>query len=788
MLIKKTSVLNMMMTITILIFFSSLWMIHAIRILPSSKITNNNDPLRNNNNDYHDDRITMNDVDDKVTRAEIESKVDQESSINNDRLPSSPMKSYYHRHLLSQKQNGAASKEHDQRTNITKVDTTTTTAQPKRQLYDVPIPDKPDDHLVLNLPLLNGLSTKHWAGHLPANDVKGDKYIFYWLFEPDISESSTTHTSVLDPSIPLIIWLNGGPACSSMDGLFIENGPFRFVLNIKTNEYELNVDEYSWHKLPAYTLYIDQPVGTGLSITSSHQYPTNDEEVNIDLYYFLQQFFQFHSDKFVSNNAAIINRPLFFSGESYAGHYIPSIMNYIQKRNVEIIENKKSSIIQIPVTGAAIGNGWIDPYYQYAGAEFAYGHGLIDMEQLNTLNDMETNCQNLLNLKSYNNDVCFDLIDDITNEANGHSSEYKILGYDIRVNTKRNEARLFPPGHKILETYLGGWTLDQNNDPGIISNTLYKDVLEAIHASAMLQTGYQFTECTDPPYNALSGNDGKGVIDDVIELLNEENTILLFFNGMFDIICNHVGNEKLLNHMTTYKYINEWKTSNRYAWYGGNSDTEVAGYMKQYKNLLFLKLKNAGHMVPLDIPDIAFDMMKALIEYNTNTNSFASKVQKIESKVVVDDTCEICPTCLIRDSNAQQSHEVDNDHDNNNRDDSTSTTSVGAFSISYSWLVAGLGIFAFIVSIGMIRRRQQSYRRLVGSTNNINNTSSFDIELRANGIAISSSSSHNKNSNNRPYSDNEDDDDDGFGHNKINNNKSKPSSPSFRSISPKETY
>lgn len=44
---------------------------------------------------------------------------------------------------------------------------------------------------------------------------------------------------------PLVLWLNGGPGCSSLLGWITENGPAIF----KGSDDTLSINEYSWNKL-----------------------------------------------------------------------------------------------------------------------------------------------------------------------------------------------------------------------------------------------------------------------------------------------------------------------------------------------------------------------------------------------------------------------------------------------------------------------------------------------------------------------------------------------------------
>jgi len=94
--------------------------------------------------------------------------------------------------------------------------------------------------------------------------------MFYWLFR-----------SRQDPSTaPLVMWLSGGPGCSSELALFFENGPFSL-----RDDLSLKFNPYSWNNV-SNLLYVDNPIGTGFSECSSiMHYDTNEEEVatNVDL-------------------------------------------------------------------------------------------------------------------------------------------------------------------------------------------------------------------------------------------------------------------------------------------------------------------------------------------------------------------------------------------------------------------------------------------------------------------------------------------------------------------------
>ncbi|KAJ7128846.1 hypothetical protein O6H91_Y558700 [Diphasiastrum complanatum] len=71
-------------------------------------------------------------------------------------------------------------------------------------------------------------------------------------------------------------------------------------------------------------------------------------------------------------------------GEIYAGHYIPTLA-------LEVLRNNQiEGTLKINFKGFAIGNPWIDPYYDNSGkAQFYHSHSLISDE---TYNGLIKNC------------------------------------------------------------------------------------------------------------------------------------------------------------------------------------------------------------------------------------------------------------------------------------------------------------------------------------------------------------------------------------------------------------
>lgn len=151
----------------------------------------------------------------------------------------------------------------------------------------------PAEDLVVGLPL-PGVTSYWYSGYLIITKSTQFHYILF--------------PSQHDPdNDPVLLWLNGGPGCSSLIGMAYENGPFRF----KANSTEKVANPYSWNT-KANLLYIESPGSVGFSIGPSN---CSDESVKNDNLQAVMTFFA----KFPS----LRSREFYISGESYAGIYVP---------------------------------------------------------------------------------------------------------------------------------------------------------------------------------------------------------------------------------------------------------------------------------------------------------------------------------------------------------------------------------------------------------------------------------------------------------------------------------
>nr|KJB09189.1 hypothetical protein B456_001G128600 [Gossypium raimondii] len=195
----------------------------------------------------------------------------------------------------------------------------------------------------------NGVDFNHYSGYVTVDSKAGRALFYYFAESPD--KSSTN---------PLVLWLNGGPGCSSLIGAMMELGPFRINNDGKT----LFRNDYAWNNV-ANVIFLESPAGVGFSYsnTSSDYHHIGDKSTAKDAYTFfvnwLERFPQYKT------------RDFYITGESYAGHYVPQLAYTI------LLNNKNANQTLINLKGIAVGNGWIDDRTGYLGQyDYLWTHAL----------------------------------------------------------------------------------------------------------------------------------------------------------------------------------------------------------------------------------------------------------------------------------------------------------------------------------------------------------------------------------------------------------------------------
>ncbi|KIV79766.1 hypothetical protein PV11_07311 [Exophiala sideris] len=180
------------------------------------------------------------------------------------------------------------------------------------------------------VPLVDFDIGESYAGLLSINsNATNANELFFWFFPSDNPAASDEIT----------IWLNGGPGCSSLDGLLQEHGPFLW----QSGTYAPQPNPFSWTNLTN-MVYIDQPIGTGLSQAAPGAPAQIMNETQV-----AEQFAGFWKNFMTTFN--MTGRKVYITGESYAGMYVPYIASYFLDQNNTDYYNVKGIQINDPSIG-----------------------------------------------------------------------------------------------------------------------------------------------------------------------------------------------------------------------------------------------------------------------------------------------------------------------------------------------------------------------------------------------------------------------------------------------------
>jgi len=383
-------------------------------------------------------------------------------------------------------------------------------------------------------------------------------------------------------------------------------------LNNLSISYSENVQNKSWTDYYN-VLFIEQPVGVGFgNLNDIRDITQNETKVGA---HFVQALTNFYG---LSPFNDTISTPLYIFGESYAGHFIPSIASAI------LYHNANSTGLKFPLLGVGIGDGWTDPINQLSDfGLFGYAMGLIDDDeraQVESL-QLDANFQMRRGMKLLNQDqpdyagasvymtaaladfdgVCGTIVTkggnlNIYNFRDfGDYNQTALIGY---LNSPQAQNKYCTRGSRF-----GNYTWDTVDQVTVYPNMSYYDFMNTV-TPALIHT--------------------------------LENIPVMLYNGQDDIICNSPS---------TQNWISKLQWPGQQQFYDAEpqiwklSNGTHAGWAKNYDKLTFVLVNKAGHMVPADQLDSSIDLVRRFIgnvgNWSDNTVFATDEAFKLKDEQVI---------------------------------------------------------------------------------------------------------------------------------------------------------
>ncbi|OAX40545.1 alpha/beta-hydrolase [Rhizopogon vinicolor AM-OR11-026] len=439
-------------------------------------------------------------------------------------------------------------------------------------------PQFSDCKLRITEPKLCDPNVKQYSGYL---DITNDRHLFFWFFE--------SRTSPEDA--PLLMWLSGGPGCSSSTGLLFELGPCS-ISDEGTN-----------------TTHNPTPINVGYSYSEDGNTVNTSPVAAKDFYAFLELF--------LSRFPEYSTQPFYIAAESYGGTYAPHIANVIYTENKKI-PVASLGLVKINLASVILGNGMTDNYVQMASTPDYLCEGPYPIyEDSNGVRCTELRnkvpiCQRMIK-------ACYDFDSRLTcvpatlycGSLLSPILQSGLNPYDAHIQCDREKDGPFC--YRQM-----GWIETYMNDP---------DVEAALGANP--QRNIVLCNMAVKQAFLLRGDLMQNTPLLLTEMIND-GVRLLVYAGNADMMCNYMGNERWVEQLDTV-FLDEFSTAPTEQWVTMRSG-KMAGTVRSASgagsgagNVTFVTVYEAGsvsfylhqvhlptlsrHMVPFDQPEAALDMI-----------------------------------------------------------------------------------------------------------------------------------------------------------------------------------